>query len=245
MRNSVRHNILVNYSLHDMAVTSFEIRDDRMILRSQSGMMRIGQPCRQVDGFVEFEDVRWDFSYVYLLDHVGNTGRFSGEKLLLREFLERYPAFTFSILDETYGFNMTKYTGLFSAGEKFCEMQLEITHEGDMIFVETTEYAGMMDVILSHDGEAILCRVPSEVAQNLDSFCLDFASSWVWHGPENGWFLRSFGEEQVGAIFGTADFIDYLNRWIYPEEDSRIVKGLGCFADELPEAYTHLPRYNF
>ena len=165
--------------------------------------------------------------------------------MFLREFLERYTAFTFSIMDETYGFNMTKYIGTFSFDEKFCEVLLEITHEGDMVFVDTTEYTGMKDVILSHDGEAILCRVPAEVAGNLDSFCLDFANSWVWHGPENGRFLRPISEDQMGAVFGTAEFIDYLNRWIFTEEKSRIVGELGCFPEELPEAYAHLPRYNF
>ena len=114
-----------------------------------------------------------------------------------------------------------------------------------MIFVDETDYTNMRDVILSHDGEVLLCRVPGEVAGNLEQFCLDFASSWVWHGPENGRFLRWIDEEQIGAVFGTTEFIDYLNRWIFPDERSLIVRELGCSMDELPEEYMDLPRYNF
>ena len=241
----IRHNILTAYSLHDLAVTAMEPTEDCLTLHTQSGMLKIGQPCRLVEEYVEFDGVQWDFSHVYLMDHVGNTGAFTREKMLLRDFVERYQDFVFTVMDETYGFNMTRYSGTFAAGEKFLDLVVEISHEGNMVFVETTEYSGMEDVLLSHDSGMMLCRVPSEVAHNLDSFCLDFASSWVWHGPENGRFLRPFGEEMVGAVFGTADFIDYLNRWIFPEERSRIIRELGCFADEPPAEYVDLPRYNF
>ena len=46
-------------------------------------------------------------------------------------------------------------------------------------------------------------------------------------------------------MFGAPDFIDYLNRWVFPEFHSQPIQALGCYGYELPEAYQHYPRYNF
>ena len=83
------------HSLHDMNVIAFEVNGDDIIMRTQSGMIKTGNPCSQVDGYVEFHDVRWDF-------------------------LDRFPVFGFSIMDETYGFNMTKYNGYLTAKGMIC-----------------------------------------------------------------------------------------------------------------------------
>ena len=74
-------------------------------------MVETTTPCRQLDGYVEFHNVQWDFSYVYMLGVTGNVGTFTGEKLFLKDFIERYKQFGFSIMDETYGYNQTKYNG--------------------------------------------------------------------------------------------------------------------------------------
>ena len=245
MRETIRHNIHAPYSLHDRNVIAFEVSGDDLTMRTQSGIIKAGSPCAQIDGHVQFQDVQWDFCIVYLLGITGNEGPFTGEKLLFRDFLERFPVFGFSIIDETYGYNMTKYTGYFKTKGMFCECSIEIYHEGDMVFVDETTYTGMAEVILSHDSEAILYSVPAEVAANLDQYCLDFSNSWVWHGPENGKFLQKLPNGQYGAMFGASDFIDYLNRWAFPECKSRQIKALGCYGYEIPDAYQHYPRYNF
>ena len=245
MRSTIRPNIHTAYSLHDMEITAFEIVDQDLRLESRTGLIRVGMPCCRVEGAVIFEQVQWEFSYACLMDHVGNAGKFSGEKMPLLELIRRYPQFTFTIADETYGFNMTRYTGTFAAGAEFRDLILEICHEGNMVFPDKRQYAGTKEIILSHDGEALLCRVPAEVADNLDRFCLEFADAWVWHGPENGRFLQPMDDCLVGAVFGAADFIDYLNRWAFPGEDAAILRGLGCFFDQIPAEYGDLPRYNF
>ena len=130
MSGSIRHNIQMDYSLHDMSVTKFEMTDGRLILRLQAGMTKIGHPNRQVDGYVEFDDIQWDFSYVYLLEHVGNSGCFSGEKMFLWDFLERYPVVNFTVMDEAYGFNLTQYTGFLSVGDEFWDCMVAICHGG-------------------------------------------------------------------------------------------------------------------
>lgn len=245
MRETIRHNIYAPYSLHDRNVIAFEVSGDDLTMRTQSGIVKTGSPCAQIDGHVKFFDVQWDFCIVYLLGITGNEGPFTGEKLLFRDFLERFPVFGFSIIDETYGYNMTKYAGYLTAKGMFCECSIELYHEGDMVFVDETTYTGMAEVILSHDSEAILYSVPAEVAANLDQYCWDFSANWVWHGPENGKFLQKLPNGQYGAMFGASDFIDYLNRWAFPECKSRQIKALGCYDYEIPDVYQHYPRYNF
>lgn len=138
MKKTVRNTPQAAYSLHDMRVGAFEIRNDRLTMRMSTGMIQTEAPGRQVDGSVEFHRVRWDFSYAYLLRYkglAGNAGRFSGEKLLLKEFLLRFPNPAYTILDETYGYEQTKYSGFLHVDEGIWECMLEICHAGNMVFV--------------------------------------------------------------------------------------------------------------
>lgn len=137
MIRTIRDNINPAYSLHDMNVISFEAEKNDIIMRTESGMIKTTPICIQTDGYVKFQDVRWDFSYVYLLGVTGNIGTFSGEKMFLKDFIERYKEFGFSIMDETYGYNMTKYCGYLLSNRQHCECIVEIYHEGNMVFVES------------------------------------------------------------------------------------------------------------
>ena len=135
MKRTIRENINAPYTLHDMSVCEFEILDNDIVMKTQSGIVEITPLCRQVKGYVEFHNVQWDFSYVYLLGVTGNVGTFTGEKMFLKDFIDKYKQFGFSVMDETYGYNMTKYCGYLISNGKFCECVIEIYHEGDMVFV--------------------------------------------------------------------------------------------------------------
>lgn len=135
MKKTIRENIDVPYSLHDMNVISFEIIDNDIIMKTQSGVIKTAYPSKQLDGYVQFYNVRWDFSYVYLLDFTGNIGSFTGEKMLLKDFILKFQPLGFSIMDETYGYNTTKYSGYTTFKRHHYECVIEIYHEGDMIFV--------------------------------------------------------------------------------------------------------------
>ena len=135
MKQTIRNNITPPYTLHDMNVFAFEVSENDIIMKTQSGLVETTSPCRQVDGYVEFHGVDWDFSYAYLLGVTGNTGAFTGEKMFLKDFIERYKQFGFSIMDETYGYNQTKYSGYLMANGGHCECIIEIYHEGNMVFV--------------------------------------------------------------------------------------------------------------
>ena len=245
MKKTIRNNINPAYSLHDMNVIAFDIKNNDIILRTQSGIVKTTAPYAQPNGHVVFNHVQWDFSYVYLLDFTGNVGTFTGEKMFLKDFIEAYPSFSFSVADETYGYNTTKYSGYLCCNHRHYECIVEIYHEGDMVFVDETPYRGMEEVILSHDNEAIIYLVPAEVAANLDHYCWDFAANWVWHGPENAKFLHEIGNRQLGAMFGASDFIDYLNKHLFPDQKSTLVKGLDCYDYEIPDDYKFYPKYNF
>ena len=90
MKRTIRENINSPYTLHDMNVIAFEVTDNDILMRTQSGMVKTVVPYGQPDGYVEFHDVQCDFSYVYLLGVTGNTGIFTGEKMFLKDFIERY-----------------------------------------------------------------------------------------------------------------------------------------------------------
>ncbi len=135
MKRTIRNNINAPFTLHDMNVISFEAADNDIVMITQSGIVETADPYRQVDGYVEFHNVQWDYSYVYLLGVTGNVGTFAGEKMFLKDFIERYKQFGFSIMDETYGYNQTKYNGYLLANRQHCECVVEIYHEGEMVFV--------------------------------------------------------------------------------------------------------------
>lgn len=135
MKKTIRSNIDSPYSLHDMNVYAFETDGNNITMKTQSGIIETAHPSRQVDGYIEFYNVQWDYSYVYLLGVTGNVGTFTGEKMFLKDFLKRYEQFGFSVMDETYGYNMTKYCGYLLSNRQHCECIIEIYHEGDMVFV--------------------------------------------------------------------------------------------------------------
>ncbi|MBE6851955.1 MAG: hypothetical protein E7505_00565 [Ruminococcus sp.] len=135
MKRTIRHNINSTYSLHDMNVIAFQITENNIVMRTQSGIVETAAPYGQPNGYVEFHNVQWDLSYVYLLGFTGNVGTFTGEKMFLKDFIDRYKQFGFSIVDETYGYNMTKYCGYLLTNRQHCECIVEICHEGNMVFV--------------------------------------------------------------------------------------------------------------
>lgn len=135
MKRIVRENVHEPYSLHDMNVIALETESDTLILRTQSGMVETAPPYGQPDGYIEFHNVKWGFSYVYLLNITANEGNFQGQKLRLKTFIENTDVFGFCIMDSTYGFNQSKFSGYLTMDGGFCECNIEIYHEGNMVFV--------------------------------------------------------------------------------------------------------------
>ena len=69
------------YTLHDMNITDFETGDDRIVIRTQSGMVKTKTPYSQANGYIELNGVDWDFSYAYVFEKFyGNIDNFKGKR---------------------------------------------------------------------------------------------------------------------------------------------------------------------
>lgn len=136
MIKTVRDNINLPYSLHDMSVSGFKFENDMLIIYFENGFVKVGEPCVQVDGYIEFNGVDLDFCFAYILDICSDSGKFTGEKLSLSDFILKYRDMNFEICDETYGFNQSKFSGYLSVEDTLKECVLEIYHTGDMIYTE-------------------------------------------------------------------------------------------------------------
>jgi len=100
----------------------------------------------------------------------------------------------------------------------------------------------MKNVVLSADGDRIVYYVPDEVADNLEDYCMEFCTEW----------LRTSSQAKkyrIGGVvcYNEADFIDYLNKWIFPNQQSKFIENLGWidFECALPDKYKDCPQFNF
>ena len=84
--------------------------------------------------------------------------------------------------------------------------------------------------------------VPNDVAENLEEYCLEFSSNWLRNSPDAERY-------RVGkaVCYTEADFIEYLNTYVFPDRESKKIKNLGWtdLGKNLPEGYRNLPYYNF
>ncbi len=245
MKKTVFYPTDAPYSLHDMNVIAFEINGDNLTMKTQSGMVRTAPNFAQINGYVEFLDVEWQWCFAHTYEgFYGNIGAFSGKKMYLKDFIDNFQNAGFSIMDTYYNANRVMFTGFLSKGRTFGECTIEIYHNGIVFYEQNDDDREMKEVILSADGNLSLYLVPAEVADNLADICNEFASNYVWHGGKSGKFLKLY-EEQYVAFFTEVDFIEYLNTELYPQKKSIKLKTLGSFDDGVPEDYKHLPWYNF
>jgi hypothetical protein len=140
MKKVVRNNINnLPYSLHDGVVIGFEITGDNLVMKFQHGFLRTVEPFEQINGSIEIQKIDWDFSFVYLLDYqdviCGNVGSFTGKKIELKIFINQFKNAEFNLIDETYGYNTSKFDGYLSDGDMFWECMIEIYHLGDMNYL--------------------------------------------------------------------------------------------------------------
>ena len=100
----------------------------------------------------------------------------------------------------------------------------------------------MKKVILSADGDSVVYSVPDEVADNLNKFCIEFCDKWLRTSPD----AQKYRTEQ-GVCYNETDFIEYLNKYIFPDQKSILVKNIGWteLGTKLPEEYQEYPYFNF
>ncbi len=93
--------------------------------------------CLPVKGnrMVSIEGLDFDFCSVYLIDIKKNGKKITGEKISLKVFINKFPVIDFEIIDETYGYNQSRFSGYLYLGRKTKECIVEIYHFGDMKYL--------------------------------------------------------------------------------------------------------------
>lgn len=87
----------------------------------------------------------------------------------------------------------------------------------------------------------MLYSVPDAVASSLDEYCMKFCAEWLWKSPHAEKYRRNV-QGTVCVCYNEADFIAYLNQWVFPDAPSALLKNLG---QNIPKEYRNLPAFNF
>ena len=140
MKQTIRKNITdIPYSLHDKEVNEMTVEGKKLTLHFKDGYVECQEPYDDVKGTVVFENVDWDFSFAYTFKckefTLENTGPIEGEKMMLKDFAEQFANMTFEIVDETFGYNTTKFEGYLYLEEGTVECNISIYHMGDMSYL--------------------------------------------------------------------------------------------------------------
>ena len=125
------------FSLHDARIVAMERRGDDLFLKTDYGYMDL-EKNDGVNGDILITDVSFDDSYVYIIDfgRVENTGRFSGEKMTLEDFLPRFAEdAAIEIYSEYDGFRAYYVNGFYWLGEEVKEMTMDFYFTGSVEYV--------------------------------------------------------------------------------------------------------------
>lgn len=101
----------------------------------------------------------------------------------------------------------------------------------------------MKNIIISADGDRLVYSVPDVVAENLAAYCEEFID-WLYSSP-HAMKYRIGG----GLCYNESDFIEYLDRWRFPDESFVLIANLGICdswsGNPVPEKYRNCPQFNF
>ncbi|RDU24901.1 hypothetical protein [Anaerosacchariphilus polymeriproducens] len=144
MKKTIRKNIInIPYSLHDSHIKKIKIQkiDDEdfvniKILFKEGFYVPKDNDTIQIKGKLLFKQVDLDCSFVYIMGIKGlNCGKIAGRKYSLKSFVEKYEKVDMEIIDATYGYNMSNFSGYMYFKHKIKEFTIELYHFGDMIFL--------------------------------------------------------------------------------------------------------------
>ena len=100
----------------------------------------------------------------------------------------------------------------------------------------------MKEVILSADGDSVIYAVPDAVADDLEKYCMEFCCNWLHKSPDASKYRTG-----NTVSYTENDFIEYLNKYIFPDERSFFIKNIGWtnLGENMPEQYKCYPYFNF
>ena len=73
--------------------------------------------------------------------------------------------------------------------------------------------ANMKYIIISADGDSMVCLVPDEAADHLEKYYFSFCDTWLHTNPDAEPY-------HMGSVvsYDEKDFIKYLNTRVFPEQ---------------------------
>lgn len=137
MREITRKNMVdLPYSLHDAHINKISMKDTNVMLYFDEGYyVTDNGDTVQAKGYLEFNGVDLDFCDVYIMNMDRNSSKFKGKKYSLKRFIKKHPEIDMEIIDETYGYNQSKFSGFLYKGKKIKEFMMEVYHLGDMKYI--------------------------------------------------------------------------------------------------------------
>ena len=98
------------------------------------------------------------------------------------------------------------------------------------------------NILLSADGEISVWRVPKEVSDNLEEYCLDYLKWEMESEDPRAKRIRS-GE----PYFIESSFIEYLNKYVFPNNKSYFVEdtGIAIYEGKEIDKYKGCSEFNF
>lgn len=129
------------FSMHDVYIKKIRLQqlDDFMAnvtFMLPDGVYRSDEDSNPIPGSILFEQVDLDFSNVYVMKTCGvNYGKIKGRKYSLKKFVKKYKKADIEIVDETYGYNQSKFSGYLYEDETIKEIMIELYHVGGMYYL--------------------------------------------------------------------------------------------------------------
>jgi hypothetical protein len=130
LKEYIRPNVILPISLHDARVTKVIVENPIdgvnkgiLILEFEDGFFKVGEEESQTGkASIEISGIDYDFSHVYYCE---DNNR---EKVTFTKFAKDVEQNPFEIIDETYGYNRSKFSGGVFFAEKWMEVEIDIYH---------------------------------------------------------------------------------------------------------------------
>ena len=129
------------YGLHDVHIRKIRLQQldeftGNVTFMLKDGIYPTDEELEPVPANLLFQQVDLDFSNVYVMKICGmNHGNIKGHKYSLKKFLKKYRKAHIEIIDETYGYNRSKFSGYLYEGEDDLEIMIELYHVGGMYYL--------------------------------------------------------------------------------------------------------------
>ena len=137
MNKYIKPNVFLPISLHDARVTkviskySTENFDEcSIVLEFENGFIKIdkNEVYQTGKSSLEISGIDYDYSHVYYCE--GNRRK----RVEFEKFAEDVLQNSFEIIDETYGYNQTKFSGNLIFNDKWLDAEIEIYHFNQSIY---------------------------------------------------------------------------------------------------------------